>query len=175
MNNEHHSGGSLLSPTTSVVTSTATPVRKRSYVPRVCELLLGRPPLEEEGKSLVRMRGEVASRSSNPRGATAMNEGDGQIAQRGHGLRSRACAQARTIFAKGDIAHIMQAVLDAPMAPRQIEEASRTGLDGGEVGDEVDHLPSWSCPFCVRSRSVSSAPPDEPAANWQPDSRSCHN
>ena len=82
-----------------------------------------------------------------------MNEGDGQIAQRGHGLRSRACAQARTIFAKGDIAQIMQAVLDAPMAPRQIEEASRTGLDGGEVGDEVDHLLSRLARFAHRDRA----------------------
>src|SRR5438874_13219950 len=86
------------------------------------------------------MRGEVASRSSNLRGATAMNEGDGQIAQCGHDLRSRARAQARAIFAKGDIAHIMETVLDAPMASRQIQETARTGLNRREVRDEVDHL-----------------------------------
>src|SRR5438270_6010634 len=40
---------------------------------RVCELLLGRPPLKKERESLVRMRGEVASRSGNLRGAAAMN------------------------------------------------------------------------------------------------------
>ena len=42
-----------------------------------------------------------------------MNEGDGQIAQRGHELRNRASAQARAIFAKGDITHIMKSVLIA--------------------------------------------------------------
>src|SRR5438270_13442399 len=122
---------------------------------RVCELLLGGPPVwQKERESLTRMRGEVASRSSNLRGATAMNEGDGEIAQCGHHLRGRAGAQAGPITACGDIAHIMQAVLDAPMTPRQIGGASRTGLDGGEAGDEVDHLPSWSCSLCVRSGSV---------------------
>ena len=69
-----------------------------------------------------------------------MNEGDGQIAQRGHDLRSRAGAQAGTVFAKGDIAHIMHTILNAPMTPRQIEEAARAGLDGSEVGDEIDHF-----------------------------------
>jgi len=69
-----------------------------------------------------------------------MNEGDGQIAQGGHELRSRARAQAGAIFAKGGIPHIMQAVLNAPMTTHQIEEVSRTGLDLGEVGDEVDYL-----------------------------------
>src|SRR5512135_2848579 len=108
---------------------------------RVCELLLGGPPfLQKERESFARMSGEAPSRSSNRRGAQARNEGDGQIAQRGHDLRSRASAQARTGFTKGDIAHVMQTVLDTPMAPLQIEEASRTGRDGSEVGDEVDPL-----------------------------------
>ena len=69
-----------------------------------------------------------------------MNEGNSQIAQRGHDLRGRAGAQARAIFAKGDIAHIMETVLDAPMASRQIKETARTGLNGREVRDEVDYL-----------------------------------
>ena len=50
--------------------------------------------------------------SGNLKGTAAMNEGDGQIAQGGHELRSRARAQAGVIFAKGGIPHIMQAVLN---------------------------------------------------------------
>ncbi len=69
-----------------------------------------------------------------------MNEGDGQIAQSSHDLRSRASVQAGAIFPKGDIAHIMRTILNAPMATPQLEEASRTGLDLSEVGDEIDHL-----------------------------------
>jgi hypothetical protein len=61
---------------------------KKGAAIRVCELLLGGPPLEESER-FTRMSGEVASRSSNLRGAAAMNEGDGQMAQRGHELRSR--------------------------------------------------------------------------------------
>ena len=44
-----------------------------------------------------------------------MNEGDSQIAQGGHDLRGRAGAQTGSIFPKGDIAHIMQTIFDAPM------------------------------------------------------------
>src|SRR5438128_1033131 len=86
------------------------------------------------------MRGEVASRSRNLRGARAMNEGNSQIPQRGHDLRGRTGAQARAIFAKGDITSRMETVLDAPMASRQIEETARTGLNGRQVSDEVNHL-----------------------------------
>lgn len=70
-----------------------------------------------------------------------MNKGDGQIAQRGHALRSRASVQAGAIFTKGHVAHVMRPVLNAPMTTHQIEEAPRTGLDLGKVGDEIDHLP----------------------------------
>ncbi len=85
-----------------------------------------------------------------------MNEGGGQIAQRGHELRSRARAQARAIFPKGDITHIMKSILDAPMPPLQVEEASGAGLDGGEIGQEVGHPPSSSCRSCGPSRCASS-------------------
>ncbi len=111
-----------------------------NVVARVCELLLGRPPLEEESDRFTRMSGEVTSRSSNLRGPAAMNESDGQIAQRSHDLRGRASAQAGAIFSEGDITHIMQSIFDAPMPARQIEQTPRTGLDLGEVGDEVDHF-----------------------------------
>ena len=78
-----------------------------------------------------------------------MNKGNSQIAQGRQELRSRASAQAGAIFAKGGIPHIMQAVLNAPMPTHQIEEASRTGLNLGEVGDEVDHPPLSSCWSCA--------------------------
>ena len=78
-----------------------------------------------------------------------MNEGDGHIAQGGHALRSRASMQAGSIFAKADIAHVMRSILNAPMTTHQIEEASRTGLNGGQVSDEEDHPPSSSCRSCA--------------------------
>src|SRR6266699_1871989 len=145
-----------------------------NVVARVCELLLGRPPLEEESDRFTRMSGEVTSRSSNLRGPAAMNESDGQIAQRSHDLRGRASAQAGAIFSEGDITHIMQSIFDAPMPARQIEQTPRTGLDLGEVGDEVDHSPSSSCRSCTPSPCASSEPLDGPVARWEPDSCSCH-
>src|SRR5713226_6363629 len=85
---------------------------------RVCELLLGGPPLQKEGKSLARMRGEVPTCSGNVRGAGAMHEGDGQVAQGSHDLRSRASMQTGAIFAKGHIANVVEPVFDAPVPPR---------------------------------------------------------
>src|SRR5436189_4915736 len=113
------------------------------------------------------MRGEVASRSGDLRGACAMNEGDGEIAQRGHDLRSRAGAQAGTVTAFGDIAHIMYTILNAPMTPRQIEEAAWTGLDGSEVGDEIDHLLGGFARFAHgdRARQASYLPDQWPGGS----------
>src|SRR5713226_697083 len=56
-------------------------------------------------------------------------------------LVSRASMQAGAIFPKGHVAHRMQSIFDAPMPTHQIEQTPRTGLDLGEVGDEVDHFP----------------------------------
>ena len=102
--------------------------------------------MEEKRESFPRMSSEVPSGSRHLRGAGARNEGDGQITQRRHQLRSRAGAQAGTLFAKGDVAHIRHTILEAPMTPHQIKEASRTGMDGGEVRDEADHPPSVVLP-----------------------------
>src|SRR5260370_12006976 len=104
-----------------------------------------------------------------------MNEIDGQIAQSSHDLRGRASAQAGAIFPEGDITHIMQSIFDAPMPARQIEQTPRAGLDLGEIGDEVDHLPSSSCPSCAPSPCASTEPLDGPVARCEPDTRSCHN
>ncbi len=79
-----------------------------------------------------------------------MKESDGQIAQGSHDLRSRASVQAGSITAFGDIAHGMRPVLTTPMTTHQLEEASRTGLDRGQVSDEGDHPPSSSCQSCAQ-------------------------
>ncbi len=66
-----------------------------------------------------------------------MDQGDSQIAQSGQKLRSRASMHTRAIFPKGDIAHIMQGILDTPMTAVQIEETLGTGLQNGQIGDEI--------------------------------------
>src|SRR6266567_7948490 len=104
-----------------------------NVVARVCELLLGRPPLEEESDRFTRMSGEVTSRSSNLRGPAAMNESDGQIAQRSHDLRGRASAQAGAIFSEGDITHIMQSIFDAPMPARQASHLTDQWPGGSQI------------------------------------------
>ena len=56
-----------------------------------------------------------------------MNEGDGQIAQCRHDLRSRAGTQTGAIFAKGHVAHVMQSVLVARQEGLLPLPAFRTG------------------------------------------------
>jgi hypothetical protein len=50
-----------------------------------------------------------------------MDERECQIAQGGHNLRGMASAQLGAILAKGDITHIMQAMLNAPMSPDEFQ------------------------------------------------------
>ncbi len=77
---------------------------------------------------------------SDVRRAEAMNERDGEIAQGRHDLGGVASAQAGAIFSKADIAHIMGAVFDAPMASVEFQQACRTRLGGRKGGDEIDDL-----------------------------------
>ncbi len=66
------------------------------------------------------MRSKMTSGRSNLRRALAMNQGDGEIAESCHDLWTLTRAQARTIFSKGHIAHIMRGILNAPMSADQI-------------------------------------------------------
>src|SRR6185437_10006406 len=86
------------------------------------------------------MIGEGAASSRDVRRASAVQQGNGEIAQSGEHLGSVPRPQLRAIFAEGDIAHVMQAVLNVPMAPYQGQEAFGTGLRGGKRGDEVHGL-----------------------------------
>jgi len=53
----------------------------------------------------------MASGSGDLRGAGAMDQGDDQITQGGHNLGGMTGAQAGTVFAKADIAHIVRTFL----------------------------------------------------------------
>ena len=82
----------------------------------------------------------MASGSGDPRGAGAMDQGDDQITQGGHNLGGMTGAQAGTVFAKADIAHIVRTFFNTPMPAVQGEQALRTSLGGREGGDEIDDL-----------------------------------
>ena len=59
----------------------------------------------------------MASSGLDVAGAVPVDQGDRQIAEGGQNLWGVARPQARPIFAKGDIAHIMGALFDTPMPP----------------------------------------------------------
>src|SRR5258707_1790677 len=98
---------------------------------RVCELLLSPFLRNQEGKSFVRIGGEMTSGSGDLRGAGAMDQGDDQITQGGHNLGGVTGAQAGTVFAKTNIAHIVRTVFNTSMPAVQVEQAPRTSLGGG--------------------------------------------
>src|SRR5260370_36444288 len=99
------------------------------------------------------MRSEVPSGSSNLRGASAMDQGDRQIAQSGQKLRSRASMHTRAIFAKGDITHIMQGILDPPMTAVQIAETLGARLQDGQIGNEIHNFLGGLARFANRYRA----------------------
>ena len=79
--------------------------------------------------------GEMSPSGRDLEVAVPMQEGDGQIAQGGHHLRRVPGAQARAVFPKGDVADIMQRVLNTPVPAHEREQARRRSEDGGEGRD----------------------------------------
>lgn len=86
---------------------------------RVCELLLERGPGKQEVESSVGMIGKGATRSGDLRRPGAMNESKSQVATSSQKLRGVTSADARTIFSKYHITHIMQVVFNGPMPSHQ--------------------------------------------------------
>src|SRR5579859_4943088 len=86
------------------------------------------------------MVGESAAAGGDVAGATAVNEGNDEVAQSGEDMRCIARADARAIFPEGHIADVVETILDAPMPPHEVESAAWTGLGGDEGGDEIDRL-----------------------------------
>lgn len=66
--------------------------------------------------------------SNDQRCPCAMNEGNGKITKSRHNLRGMTRTNARTIFTKGYIAHIMGPVLNAPMTPHEGKQAGWISL-----------------------------------------------
>ena len=64
-------------------------------------------------------------------------QADGQIAQRGHDLSSGMFANAAAVFVKAHVAHIMQAVFNAPVAAVQGQQARRVGFFRIQAGDAI--------------------------------------
>ena len=79
-----------------------------------------------------------------------MNEGNHQIAQGGQNLWRVACAQPGAIFAKGHITHVMERMLNAPMAPHQFQKVLLGGQMRREHDEQVDERVERSCLYVAQ-------------------------
>lgn len=73
-----------------------------------------------------------------PSGVT--QEADGEISEGSHDAGSISGSNLGAIFIKGDIPDIIQAILDRPVAPVELQEAAGQSFLRGEAGDPVDCL-----------------------------------
>lgn len=65
-------------------------------------------------------------------------DGDGQVAQRGHHPGSGACSDTGGVLAERHVAHVVQTVLDTPVALYPVGDQVRLGGEHVEIADEVD-------------------------------------
>jgi hypothetical protein len=79
-------------------------------------------------------------RLSDVGGAGATEQGEGKVAASRHNLGTGASADLASILPQGDIADVMEVVLDAPVRPQASEEPSGIGLRWGDAGDAVADL-----------------------------------
>src|SRR3954464_5881791 len=63
--------------------------------------------------------------------AGASDDGEHGVAQRGQNLRRRAGAGAALVLAAGDVANVMQPILDGPVVAREGQQAGGVGLLSG--------------------------------------------
>jgi hypothetical protein len=84
--------------------------------------------------------GEGAQGAGDIGEAQKARERDGEVAQRGHHGWAVAGADAGVVLGEGDIADIVGAVLDPPLAAVQGEELVRISLCRSQAGDGKDGL-----------------------------------
>ena len=69
-----------------------------------------------------------------------MNEGDGEIATSGQKLRRMTGAQTRAVTGKGDVAHVVEPIFNAPMSTTQVQQPLRCVWPRRQDADDIDHL-----------------------------------
>jgi len=78
-----------------------------------------------------------AQRGGDVDGGGPSQQADGQVAQRGHDLSSGLLANAAAVFVKAHVAHIMQAIFNAPVAAVQGQQAHRVGFFRTQAGNAI--------------------------------------
>src|SRR5690242_19522100 len=86
------------------------------------------------------MGGKMAPGRGNLRRARTMDQSQSEVAKSSQDLRSRTSAEARAVFSKGHIAHIMRGVLDAPMSSYQGKETLGRSFGRCQRSNQVDHF-----------------------------------
>ena len=83
--------------------------------------------------------GELALRGRDAIGTGQTQEIHHEVTQARHHLRAVTFAHLASVFVKGDVAHVVQAVLDRPLASGECKELPGRGFLGaatGEAGDD---------------------------------------
>jgi len=83
------------------------------------------------------MGGQVAARCGNLSAAGAVEQRDGHIAQGSHDLGRRPVAQARAIFPKGHITHVMRPIFNGPMSPNHAKQTFRISMCRRKIGNQI--------------------------------------
>ena len=97
----------------------------------------GRIDPSEDG----RRSGGVASESGGDVGGPeSVEKSDGEVAAGRHDLRRVSRAHLRGVFGEGDIANVMEFVLDPPVAADEFQEALRLGFVFSKARDRIARL-----------------------------------
>jgi len=89
---------------------------------------------------LVRVPGEMAKTGRAIGHAVAMQHGHHEVAHSRHRLWRPSSPNTTRVFAQGDVAHIVQLVLNRPMRSTQAEQVRGAGPLWGQAGDLVVHF-----------------------------------
>jgi hypothetical protein len=82
--------------------------------------------------------GEVALGGRDAIRTGQTQEGHHEVTQASHHLRAVTFAHLAAVFVKGDVAHVVQAVLDDPMASGEREKLSGGGLVSAAAGQAAN-------------------------------------
>jgi hypothetical protein len=97
-------------------------------------------PFDHSPKPLDRVHDDSPGAGRDAGETHRTQQSQGQIPRGGQELGSVPAPHAAGVLAQRDVADVMQAVLDPPVAPVELQEAGRVGLLGLEAGDPIGHL-----------------------------------